>query len=215
MSAQGGFAGPPQDCDLCPRLLAFRKANQTAHPAFFNAPVPSFGPLAAAVLVVGLAPGLRGANRTARPFTGDGAGDVLYPALLRVGWAKGTYGAAPDDGLIMTGARISNAVRCVPPQNKVTGAEINTCNDFLRAEMAAMLQLRAVLALGTVAHGAVLKALGRKASAATFGHGALHNVDGLLLADSYHCSRYNMNTGRLTKPMLDAVMQAVDAAVRT
>ena len=181
---------PGRDCPLCPRLAAFRADNRAKFPDFHNAPVASFGPLDALVLVVGLAPGLRGANRTARPFTGDYAGDLLYATLTAFGLAEGRYQARPDDGLVLTGCRITNAVRCVPPENKPKGEEIRSCRPFLEAELAALPGLVAVLALGSVAHG------------------ALHELpDGLILADSYHCSRYNTNTGRLTEAMFRAVFE--------
>jgi uracil-DNA glycosylase family 4 len=201
----GTPAAPPRDCPRCPRLVAFRAENRARFAAWHNAPVPSFGPLDAPLLIVGLAPGLRGANRTGRPFTGDWAGELLYATLLRCGLAEGRYEARPDDGLRLTRARICNAVRCVPPENKPTPAEIAACNPFLKGELAAMPRLRAVLALGGVAHGAVLRALGRPASSARFAHGARHRLDGFVLADSYHCSRYNTNTGRLTEAMFHAV----------
>ncbi|WP_337876273.1 uracil-DNA glycosylase [Elioraea sp.] len=201
----GRPAAPPRDCALCPRLAGFRAENRARFPDWHNAPVDSFGPLDAPLLIVGLAPGLRGANRTGRPFTGDWAGELLYATLLRFGLAEGVYGARPEDGLRLTGARICNAVRCVPPGNRPTPAEIAACNPFLAAEIAAMPRLRAVLALGAIAHGAVLRALGRRPSSARFAHGALHALDGLMLADSYHCSRYNTNTGRLTEAMFRAV----------
>ena len=199
---------PAADCAACPRLVDYRTANRAAYPDFHNAPVPSFGGLDAKLLVVGLAPGLKGANRTARPFTGDYAGDLLYPSLLAFGFAEGTYGATPDDGLSLVNCRITNAVRCVPPQNKVVGAETKACRPFLVAEIAAMANLKAVLALGTVAHNAVLAALDVRKADHKFGHGALHTLPGqtFQLANSYHCSRYNTNTGRLTEAMFHDVL---------
>ena len=168
----------------------------------------------ARLLVVGLAPGMRGANRTGRPFTGDGAGNLLYPALLATGFARGSYEARPDDGLELRDCRITNGVRCVPPENKPTTAEIRTCNGFLAEEIAALPRLGAILALGGIAHGAVLTALGQRKSAFAFGHGALHALPGgLLLADSYHCSRLNTNTGRLTEAMFLAVLEELRAAL--
>jgi uracil-DNA glycosylase family 4 len=208
-------AAPPRDCPLCPRLASFRADNRARFADWHNAPVPSFGPLDAPLLIVGLAPGLRGANRTGRPFTGDWAGDLLYATLLRFGLARGRYEARPDDGLKLTRARICNAVRCVPPENKPTPAEIAACNPFLKGELAAMPGLRVVLALGAIAHGAVLRALGRPASSARFAHGARHGLDGLVLADSYHCSRYNTNTGRLTEAMFHAVFDDLMPILRT
>jgi len=212
-------AQPGRDCPLCPRLASFRDANRAAYPDFHNAPVDSFGPVTAPVLVVGLAPGLRGANRTARPFTGDFAGDLLYATLKKFGLADGTYDARPDDGLALTGCRITNAVRCVPPENKPVGQEITACRPFLAGELAAMPNLHVVVALGGVAHRAVLAALGLKQSALPFGHCALHTLPpGLgprLLADSYHCSRYNTNTGKLTTQMFEAVFAEVTRRIGT
>ena len=199
-------AEPSPDCSLCPRLAAFRTDNRGRYPDFHNAPVPSFGPADARLLVVGLAPGLRGANRTARPFTGDFAGRLLYGTLLAHGFATGRYGEHGDDGLRLVGARITNAVRCVPPENKPTGAEIRTCGRFLAAELAGLANLAVFVALGSVAHGAVLTALGLRAAAYRFGHGRRHDLPGgAVLLDSYHCSRLNTNTGRLTDAMFHAV----------
>ncbi|HJS86945.1 MAG TPA: uracil-DNA glycosylase [Acetobacteraceae bacterium] len=201
---------PGPDCPLCDRLVAFRYANRVQHPTWHNAPVPSFGPLDAPLLIVGLAPGLRGANRTGRPFTGDYAGVLLYRTLLRFGMAQGAYGADPADELVLTGCRISNAVRCVPPANQPSPAEVAACNRFLKAELAAMPRLRAVLALGGLAHAAMLRALGVRPAQARFQHGALHALpSGLWLADSYHVSRLNTNTGRLTQAMFEAVVRAL------
>ncbi len=198
--------GPDRDCPLCPRLAAFRAANRAAAPDWHNAPVPSFGGSDARLLVVGLAPGLKGANRTGRPFTGDFAGELLYSTLIKFGFAAGRYGADPADGLKLTGARITNAVRCVPPENRPTPLETATCRRFLAAEIAALPELKAVLALGGIAHGSVLAALGQKPANFPFKHGALHRpAGGLVLADSYHCSRLNTNTGRLTEAMFHAV----------
>lgn len=207
------FAEPSRECPHCPRLAALRERLRAEHPAWANAPVPSFGPIGARLLIVGLAPGLKGANRTGRPFTGDYAGDLLYATLPKFGWATGEYRAGREDAawtpdtLALTGARIANAVRCLPPANKPTPAEAAACRPFLAAEIAAMPDLRAILALGRLAHDQVLIALGRKASAAKFAHGAMHDLGGgaPLLADSYHCSRYNTNTGRLTPAMFEAV----------
>ncbi len=199
---------------MCPRLAAYRAANREANPDWHNAPVASFGPLDARLLIVGLAPGLRGANRTGRPFTGDFAGDLLYNTLPRFGFAVGTYDAHAGDGLMLADCRITNAVRCVPPENKPVGAEVAACRPFLAAELEAMASLRIVLALGLLAHNAVLRALGLKQSAARFAHGARHELpDGRLLADSYHCSRYNTNTGRLTEPMFRAVFEEIRAVL--
>ncbi len=205
--AQMPRQAPAADCPFCPRLEAFRAAAREREPLWHNAPVPSFGDPAARLLVVGLAPGMGGANRTGRPFTGDGAGNTLYPALARFGWSRGTFDARPDDGLELIDCRITNAVRCVPPANKPVGAEIAACRPFLLAELTTQPAPRAVLALGRIAHEATLRALGLKLSGFPFGHDSWHEVGtGLVLASSYHCSRYNMNTGRLTEPMLDAVL---------
>ncbi len=201
--------GPEIACAKCARLVDFRIENHIRYPDFHNAPVPSFGPLDAALLIVGLAPGLKGANRTGRPFTGDWAGDLLYATLLKFNFATGTYGRDAHDGLRLTGARITNAVRCVPPQNKVTGAEVAACGPYLRAEIAAMTNLKIIVSLGLVAHNAVLKALGLKQSAFKFAHGARHHLDhNLILADSYHCSRYNTNTKRLSEAMFHDVFRS-------
>lgn len=202
---------PGRDCPLCPRLVAFRAAARAKEPDWHNAPVPSWGPLDAPLLIVGLAPGMRGANRTGRPFTGDYAGKLLYATLLEFGLAEGAYAETPDDGMRLTGCRIVNAVRCVPPENLPTPAEIHACNGFLAGEIGAMPRLRAVLALGGVAHNAVLRALGLKPSAFRFAHAAEHAPrPGLALVDSYHVSRYNTQTGRLTPAMFrDALARAV------
>ena len=198
---------PGRDCPLCPRLVAFRAAQRLAHPDWFNAPVPSFGDVSPALLIVGLAPGLRGANRTGRPFTGDFAGDLLYRTLLQSGFAAGSYAAHPGDGLQLRGARIINAVRCVPPQNKPETAEIAACGRFLAADLAALPAPRAILALGGIAHNAVLAAKELRRARYPFAHAAMHELpDGTLLADSYHCSRLNTNTGRLTSAMFEAVI---------
>ena len=199
---------PGRDCVLCPRLVGYREANRVANPAWFNAPVPSFGAIDARLLIVGLAPGVRGANRTGRPFTGDFAGTLLYRTLLRFGLAQGDYQADPGDGLTLVNCRVTNAVRCVPPANLPKPLEIGTCNRFLAAEMAAMPHLAAVLALGGVAHAAVLRANGLRASHARFQHGAMHRLpNNLYLADSYHVSQLNTNTGRLTTEMFEAVLR--------
>ena len=206
------FQNPPHDCPLCPRLAAFREENRIVFPKFFNGPVPAFGPLDAELLIVGLAPGLKGANATGRPFTGDYAGDILYDALKRYGFAKGSYQKRPDDGLSLINCRITNGVRCVPPQNKPETSEVATCNTFLSQEMAAMPKLKMVLSLGSISHNAVLKACGLKMASAKFTHGAIHEVQPafrktlLLLADTYHTSRYNMNTGVLTVAMFNSVL---------
>lgn len=203
-------AQPDRDCPLCPRLAALRAANRASWPDWHNGPVASWGPLDAPILVLGMAPGLRGANRTGRPFTGDHAGRLLYATLLTAGLAEGRYEERPDDGLALTGCRVTNAVRCVPPANLPEPAEIRACNGFLRGELATMPGLRVVLALGTLAHAALLRAAGLKASHAKFAHGAVHALpSGLLLADSYHVSRYNTSTRRLTAAMFEAVVAEV------
>jgi uracil-DNA glycosylase family 4 len=203
-------AEPPRDCPLCPRLVAFRTAWRGKEPDWFNAPVHSFGSRDARLLIVGLAPGLRGANRTGRPFTGDYAGDLLYATLTEYGFARGRYDERPDDGLTLVDARITNAVHCVPPENKPTPAEINTCRDtFLARRIPTMPKLRAIVMLGRIAHDATLRAMGHRLAAAPFAHGARHAVGALALLDSYHCSRYNTNTGVLTTDMFRAVFATV------
>lgn len=199
----------PAACPLCPRLVAYRDANRAAEPTWFNGAVPSFGPSDARLLVVGLAPGVRGANRTGRPFTGDFAGTLLYETLLTFGFATGRYDARSDDGLCLTDCMVSNAVRCVPPENKPTPAEINTCRGFLRARFAALPRLRAIVVLGRIAHDSTLTALKVRKALFPFVHGARHDLGGLSVYDSYHCSRYNTNTGRLTPEMFQAVFAAV------
>jgi uracil-DNA glycosylase family 4 len=206
---------PSRDCPLCPRLAAFRAENRVLFPHWHNAPVPSWGDAVPRLLIVGLAPGLHGANRTGRPFTGDYAGVLLYRTLLKFGLASGSYDERPDDYLQLEGTMIVNAVRCVPPQNKPTPAEIGTCRSFLSAAIAAQPQARVFLALGRIAHDSLLPALGEKRSRYPFGHGAEHMLtDGRLLFDSYHCSRYNTNTGVLTQPMFEDVVGRAAAAIR-
>jgi len=204
-------AEPGRNCPRCPRLVEFRKSWRQKEPTWFNAPVPSFGPADARLLIVGLAPGLQGANRTGRPFTGDYAGDLLYGTLLQYGFARGDYLARPDDGLQLVNCRISNAVRCVPPLNKPLPAEINNCRSFLTATIKSMPALRAIVPLGRIAHDSTLRALGIKASAAPFAHGAVHRIGSLALYDSYHCSRYNTNTRVLTPEMFRSVFAKVRA----
>jgi uracil-DNA glycosylase family 4 len=207
---------PPRDCLLCPRLAAFRDAQRGAHPAWFNAPVPPFGENQAELLIVGLAPGLRGANRTGRPFTGDYAGGLLYATLSKFGFAEGDYAAHPDDGLELRRVRITNAVRCVPPQNKPEPSEVTNCGRFLAAEIGAMPRLRAILALGAIAHQAVVTTLGLRRAQFPFGHGRLHALPGgLTLADSYHCSRLNTNTGKLSREMFEAMFAALSSRLNT
>jgi len=201
---------PDRDCDLCPRLVEFRHANREAYADWHNAPVPSFGEIDAEVLIVGLAPGLKGANQTGRPFTGDYAGDLLYATLLKFGFAEGAYGLHAGDGLVLKNCRITNAVKCVPPQNKPVGAEVNACRQFLIDEIKAMPNLKILLALGGLSHGAILSTLGERKSAYKFGHNNHHVLtSGLNLVNSYHCSRYNTNTGRLTADMFEAVFTSV------
>ncbi|HEX9210197.1 MAG TPA: uracil-DNA glycosylase [Bradyrhizobium sp.] len=202
---------PDRDCPLCPRLVAFREANRAREPLWHNAPVAPFGDIKARLLIVGLAPGMQGANRTGRPFTGDYAGDLLYATLLEYGFAKGTYQARPDDGMKLVDCRIANAVHCVPPQNKPLPAEINTCRQFLAANLETMPNLRAIVVLGRIAHDTVLKPLKLKASQAPFGHGAVHQAGAFKLYDSYHCSRYNTNTRVLTPDMFRSVFAEVKA----
>ncbi|MGZ8396250.1 MAG: uracil-DNA glycosylase [Rhodoplanes sp.] len=205
----GTTAEPERDCPRCPRLVAFRETWRAREPGWFNAPVPSFGPVDARLLIVGLAPGLRGANRTGRPFTGDFAGHLLYATLKEFGFAQGDYAERADDGLTLIDARIANAVRCVPPENKPLPVEIKTCRDFLKNTIAEMGRLRVIVALGRVAHDSVIAALDRRAASAPFAHGALHDVNGLRLFDSYHCSRYNTNTGVLTAEMFRTLFAQV------
>ncbi|MFZ3324850.1 MAG: uracil-DNA glycosylase [Methylocella sp.] len=214
---------PDPDCSFCPRLATFRDSLRAAQPEWHNAPVPDFGALDARLLVVGLAPGLRGANRTGRPFTGDFAGVLLYETLIEFGFAAGAYGASMDDGLRLVSCAITNAVRCVPPQNKPTSSEIKSCRPFLAAMIAALPDLCAIVALGRIAHESVVRAFGLKPAAFPFTHGAEHvlvagemarhrfraGAPAILLADSYHCSRYNTNTGVLTQEMFRAVFAKV------
>ena len=199
---------PPIDCPLCPRLVAYREERQAAHPDWFNAPVPNFGDPDAWLAIAGLAPGLTGANRTGRPFTGDHAGGLLYDTLGAAGLAEGEYTESADDGLRLKGAIIINSVRCVPPQNKPVGAEINNCRPFLKAALDGLTKLRVIVALGTIAHASTLRAYGEAAGRYKFGHLAEHRIPGgPVLLDSYHCSRYNQNTGRLTDEMFAAVFE--------
>lgn len=212
---------PDKDCALCPRLKDFRADNRRAFPGKFNAPVPAFGDDDPVLLVVGLAPGLRGANFTGRPFTGDYAGDLLYPTLVKFGFAKGVFDRRADDGLTLIRTRITNAVRCVPPENKPVGAEINACRAFLSSEFSTFKKLKVVIALGTVAHASLIKAVGLSPSAFAFGHGNVHALEpkkhlghAVTLIDSYHCSRYNVNTRRLTAEMFEDVVKKASALAR-
>jgi uracil-DNA glycosylase family 4 len=202
-------AEPGRDCPLCPRLAAFRDDWRHREPLWHNAPVPSFGPLNAQLLIVGLAPGLRGANATGRPFTGDYAGDLLYAMLGAFGFAHGVYAESRDDGLSLVNCRITNAVRCVPPENKPVGAEISGCRPFLRATLTEMPDLRAILVLGKIAHDSVVRALGAPIAQVPFRHGGKAPIGRLTLFSSYHCSRYNTNTGRLTEAMFRSVFEDI------
>ncbi len=210
------LAEAPEDCEICPRLVTFRQSNQEKFPDFFNGAVPSFGDDTSRFLIVGLAPGLKGANWSGRPFTGDAAGDILYETLVEYGFAKGTYKARADDGLQLIDTMITNAVRCVPPQNKPVGAEITSCRAFLDARIRQLDKLVVMMALGRIAHESVLRSRQKRLVDFPFKHGAHHQLDdGLVMIDSYHCSRYNLNTRRLTKEMFcdvfDAVRKALDA----
>ena len=206
---------PPRDCPLCQRLVAYRRENQAAHPDWFNGPAPSFGDTDARLLIVGLAPGRSGANRTGRPFTGDGAGVLLYETLIKLGFARGEYRADPNDGLELVDCMITNAVRCAPPGNKPTTAEENTCRPFLTDRIKSLPRLKVIVTLGDVSRRNVLKALGLKASAAPAGHGSEADLGGLRLINSYHCSRLNTNTGRLTPAMFEDVFRRAQALIDT
>ncbi len=210
------FQEPPRDCPRCPRLVGFRNELRAKYPDWGNSPVRSFGAIDAGLLIVGLAPGMKGANRTGRPFTGNYAGDLLYATLLKFGFARGTYRAEPNDGLQLVDCRIANAVRCLPPENKPLPDEFTQCRPFLQAELAVMPEVKVILALGKGAHDQVLRALTvRPAGAYPFIHGRLHDLPtGLKLADSYHCSRYNTNTGRLTTAMFEDVFKTVRTVIK-
>jgi uracil-DNA glycosylase len=202
---------PDRDCPLCPRLVAFRETNRSQKPQWFNAPVPAFGDRNGRLAIVGLAPGLQGANRTGRPFTGDYAGDLLYATLIEYGFATGTYQARPDDGMKLVDCRIVNAVSCVPPQNKPLPVEIANCRPFLLAAIESMPRLSSIVVLGRIAHESTVKTLGLRASTVPFAHGAVHEAGRFRLYDSYHCSRYNTNTGVLTPKMFHSVFARVRA----
>ena len=207
-----GAPEPPRDCSLCPRLRAFILEQRAAHPDWHNAPVPTFTPETDAkvrLLVIGLAPGLRGANRTGRAFTGDWAGDLLYATLLRHGFAQGAFEARPDDSLRLVDCAVTNSVRCVPPQNKPVGAEVNTCRRFLQATMARFPALTDLMCLGKISHDSTIRALRARVAAHGFAHGAEHEIGGLRVHASYHCSRYNTNTGVLTEEMFDSVVARI------
>lgn len=208
-------AEPERDCPFCPRLVAFREHWRAAEPDWHNAPVPSFGPIDGRLLIVGLAPGLRGANRTGRPFTGDYAGELLYSTLIKFGFATGVFEARSDDSLRLVDSRLTNAVRCVPPENKPTTDEMRNCRPFLAATIGLLPSLSAIVALGKIAHDQVLSAHGEKLSHHKFAHGAVHRLGEVVLFDSYHCSRYNTNTGVLTTPMFHAVFAKVRAHLDT
>jgi uracil-DNA glycosylase len=209
------MAEPARDCPLCPRLVAYRELNTRQEPEWYNGPAPSFGDVDGWLLVVGLAPGRTGANRTGRPFTGDWAGDLLYATLDKVGLSTGTYDARADDGLTLNGVMITNAVRCAPPLNKPETSEIANCAPFLKARMARMPQLTTLICLGKISHDATIRTLGGKLSAHPFSHGARHSLGGYEVYDSYHCSRYNTNTGRLTTQMFEDVFEAAVASIKT
>lgn len=206
---------PAENCTLCPRLAAFRAQNREKFPDKFNAPVPFWGPADAQLLIVGLAPGLKGANFTGRPFTGDYAGNLLYSTLIKYGFAKGQFKARPDDGLKLINCRITNAVKCVPPENKPTGIEIKTCQRFLESEIENLSTLRVILSLGKISHDAVLRTFDEKLSAYKFAHNAKHKIrNDLVLIDSYHCSRYNTQTNRLTESMFHEVFDEISSLIK-
>ncbi len=209
------FTSPIRDCDLCPRLCAFRHNNRQKFPDKFNAPVPSFGNLDAQFLIIGLAPGLKGANFTGRPFTADYAGDLLYSTLLKYGFAKGHYAAHAQDGLTLVNCRITNAVRCVPPENKPTPFEMAQCLPFLKAEIAAMKNLKVILTLGQISHQSTLRALDAKISRFKFAHNTVHNISHLSVINSYHCSRYNTQTRRLTEGQFHDVFDNIQKLLKS
>jgi uracil-DNA glycosylase family 4 len=212
MAPAAGLGEPPRDCPICPRLVAYRRQNQAQHPDWFNGPAPSFGDPQARLLVVGLAPGRTGANRTGRPFTGDFAGVLLYETLIKFGFAAGSYSAAVDDGLRLIDCMITNAVRCAPPGNKTTPAEEAACRPFLRARIGALPRLEVIIALGEVARRNVIRALGER-PAPSRGHGVETDVNRYRLISSYHCSRLNTNTGRLTAAMFETVFERAQALI--
>ena len=206
---QNELKKPNHECDRCPRLRSFILENRVKEPSWHNGPVNSFGDLKGRLLIVGLAPGLKGANRTGRPFTGDYAGDLLFSTLLKFGLARGSYKKHVGDSLILNNCRITNAVRCLPPENKPNGAEVKSCSPFLISELETMKNLKVLLALGGLAHGAILTVLEKRKSMFKFGHNVLHDLDNVILANSYHCSRYNTNTGRLTEEMFHDVFRKI------
>ena len=196
---------PNKNCSRCRRLYNFRKKNQSNNPDWFNAPVPTFGELSSSLLIVGLAPGLQGANKTGRPFTGDYAGDLLYKTINKFNFSKGKYAGTIDDSLKLKDCTITNAVRCVPPQNKPISEEINNCNNFLKKTIEIHKNLKVIIALGLIAHKSIISALNLKQKLYKFKHGNKHKIDNLILIDSYHCSRYNTNTGRLNQEMFEKI----------
>ena len=196
---------PNKNCSKCRRLYNFRKKNQSNNPDWFNAPVPTFGELSSSLLIVGLAPGLQGANKTGRPFTGDYAGDLLYKTINKFNFSKGKYAGTIDDSLKLKNCTITNAVRCVPPQNKPISEEINNCNNFLKKTIEIHKNLKVIIALGLIAHKSIISALNLKQKLYKFKHGSKHKIDNLILIDSYHCSRYNTNTGRLNQEMFEKI----------
>lgn len=205
----------PADCPLCPRLVTYRNDLRETEPDWHNNPVDSFGDPGARLLVVGLAPGVRGANRTGRPFTGDFAGDLLYGTLIKYGFAKGSFGATADDGLELADCMVTNAVRCVPPENKPTGPEVNACRQFLEQRIRALPQLTSIVTLGKIAHDSTIKALGGKLKNHPFGHGNTSTLKTYAITASYHCSRYNTNTGRLTEQMFHSIFASVRRALNS
>lgn len=204
----------PKDCTLCPRLRSFILEQREKEPDWFNGAVPSFGDEAAKLLIIGLAPGLTGANRTGRPFTGDWAGDLLYATLEKFGFTRGRYDRHPNDGLTLQDAMITNAVRCVPPQNKPVGAEINQCRPFLRSRIEALPTAKVLLCLGKISHDSTVRALGLRLKDHPFGHGTQYDLGGVTLLSSYHCSRYNTNTGRLTEAMFEDIFATAKALIK-
>ena len=196
---------PNKNCSKCRRLYNFRKKNQSENPDWFNAPVPTFGELSSSLLIVGLAPGLQGANKTGRPFTGDYAGDLLYKTINKFNFSKGKYGGTIDDSLKLKDCTITNAVRCVPPQNKPISEEINNCNNFLKKTIEIHKNLKVIIALGLIAHKSIISAFNLKQKLYKFKHGNKHKINNLILIDSYHCSRYNTNTGRLNEEMFEKI----------
>jgi uracil-DNA glycosylase family 4 len=208
-------AEPPRDCPLCPRLVAYRAENRAQNPGWWNGPAPSFGDANARLLVAGLAPGRTGANRTGRPFTGDTAGVLLYETLLKTGFARGDYQVRPDDGLTLVDCMITNAVRCAPPGNKPETSEEAHCRPFLTARLVALPRLKVIVTLGDVARRNVLRAIGLKASAGIAGHGSEFRAGPYVVLNSYHCSRLNTNTGRLTPAMFEAVFRRARELIET